>query len=169
VGSHIAKDVLGLDISMADSLSVDVGNRTHELIGVEFDNEVWHFLLHFEVLLHYTVGGIGNVVHHHIQVDFFWFIAIGVETLAHFDAVGVVQHFQNGQLPVLIPFILENFLDSHCLTCFSNDCLEHHSKGPIPYNFFSIVSEALLGNIISTYWFLFFLVRIFSVVAFLLN
>jgi hypothetical protein len=144
VGSHITENILRLDISVANTLSVDVCDGAHELVGVEFNNEVWYFLLHFEVLLHYTVSCVGDVVHHYIQVHLVWFISISIKTLAHFHAVRVVQHLQNGQLPVLIPFILENFFNRHSLPCLRNHCFENNPKRTVAYDFLCIVSQTLL-------------------------
>ena len=139
----IAKDVLGLDISMANTFGVNVGNGPHELIGIELNNERWDHLLHFEVLLHYSVGRVRDVVHDHIQVNFVWLVSIRVEALTHLHTVGMVQHLQNRQLSIFISLVLENFFNCNCLAGFRNRGLEHHSERPITNNFFGVIGHAL--------------------------
>ena len=62
----VDEDVLGFDVSVADALCVDVRNGAEQLVGVNLDEQVWDHLLHLQVLFHDTVGGIWDVVHHHI-------------------------------------------------------------------------------------------------------
>ena len=131
---------------MADSLCVDVGNRSKQLVGVQLDKEVRDHLFHLEILLHDTVGGIRNEVHHHIQVYFFRLVSIGVERLSHFDTVGMVQHFQNLQLSVLISLILEHLFDGYGFPSLSNCRFKHNSKRSISNDLLSIVSETLLKS-----------------------
>ena len=56
----------------------------------------------------------------------------------------MVKHLENLQLSVLVPFILEHFLDGYCLACFGNGRLEDNTKGTISNNFLSVVRETLL-------------------------
>ena len=128
MGTGVAQNVLWLDVSMADALCMDVGNRPHELIRVEFDYQIWNHLLHLEVLLHYSIGGIRNVVHHHIEVNLIGLFSISIEALPHFDTVGMMKHLQDRQLSVLIPLILKHLLDCHGFCCLGNGCLENHTK-----------------------------------------
>ena len=140
---HIAQDVLWLDVSVANTLSMDIGDRSHELIRVELHDQIRNFLLHFVELLHHSIGSVRDIVHHHIEVNFIRLISICVEALSHFNAVGVMQHLQNGKLSVLVSFVLENFLDGYCFTSFGNSCLENYSKGPITNDFLGVVGHAL--------------------------
>ena len=52
-------------------------------------------MLHFEVLFHYSVSRIWDVVHDNVEVHLVRFVAVSVEALAHFYAVRVVQHLQD--------------------------------------------------------------------------
>ena len=113
---------------MADALGVYVGDRAEQLVGVELDQEVRHHLLHLEVLLHGTIGCVRNVVHHNVQVDLVRLVSISVERLPHFDTVRVVQHFQDLKLSVFVPFVLEYFLDGHCLSRLRYRCFEDNSE-----------------------------------------
>ena len=142
---HITQDVLRLNVSVANSLSVDVGDRPHKLVRVKLHNKVWHLLLHFMELLHYSIGRVWNVVHHHVQVHLIWLVSIGVEALPHFHAVGVMEHFQDGELSILVSFVLKHFLNSHGLTSFGNSGLKHHTERSISNNFFSVIGHALKG------------------------
>ena len=125
---HVTQDVLWLDVSVANSLSVDVGNGPHKLVGVQFNNKVWHLLLHFMELLHYSVSSIWDIVHDHVQVNFIRLVSISVEALSHLNAVRVMQHFEDSKLSILVSFVLEHFLDSYGLTSFGNSSFEHHSE-----------------------------------------
>jgi len=64
---------------MADALRVDVRYRAEKLVCIYLDHEVWHHLLHLQVLLHGVVGGVWNIVHHNVQVYLFWLIPVRVE------------------------------------------------------------------------------------------
>ena len=75
----VDKNVLRLDVAMADALRVDVSNRAEELVCIYLDDEVWHHLFHLQVLLHSTVRCVWNVVHHNVQVYLFWLIPVRVE------------------------------------------------------------------------------------------
>ena len=66
MGGSVAENVLRLDVSMANALGMDVCYRSEQLVRVEFYKEVWHHLLHFEVLLHYSVGCVWDIVHDYI-------------------------------------------------------------------------------------------------------
>jgi len=64
---------------MTDALGMNVGYGSEQLVRVKFHQQVWHHLLHLQVLLHYSVCCIRDEVHHHIQVDFFGLVTIGIE------------------------------------------------------------------------------------------
>ena len=144
MGAGVAKNILGLDISMADSFGMDIGDSSHELVGVELDDETGHHLFHLKVLLHHSVGGVGDVVHHNVKIDFIRLVSICVERLSHLDAVGVVQHLQDGKLSVFVSLVLEHFLDGDGLSGFGDGGLEDHSKRPVTDNLLGVVSHRLL-------------------------
>lgn len=89
----VAKNVLWLNVSMADTLGVNIGDRPHQLIRIELDYQIGNHLLHFEVLLHDAIGCIRNVVHYDVEVDLIGLVAICIEGLSHFDAIWMVKHF----------------------------------------------------------------------------
>lgn len=66
----VHKQVLGLDVSVAVAQRVDVGKCAECLVSVEFDKEGRDGLLHFVVVLEDPVYGLGDVLHHHVQIDF---------------------------------------------------------------------------------------------------
>lgn len=84
------ENVLGFDVSVANTQSVDVGDGSHHLIGVEFDQKRRHHLFHLQVLLHDPVDRIRYEVHDYIQVDLVGLVTISVERLSHLDAVRVM-------------------------------------------------------------------------------
>lgn len=93
---HVTENILWLDVSVANTLGVNIGYGPHELVRVKLDNKVWHLLLHFVELLHYSISGVGDVIHHDVEVNFVWFISICVEALPHLDTVGVMEHLKDG-------------------------------------------------------------------------
>ena len=89
----INEQVLWLNVSMADTLSVNIGDRPHQLIRIELDYQIGNHLLHFEVLLHDAIGCIRDVVHYDVEVDLVGLVAVRIEGLSHFDAIWMVKHF----------------------------------------------------------------------------
>lgn len=140
----VTKNVLRLNVTMANTFGMDVRNGPQKLVGIQLDNQRRHHLLHLQELLYNLVGRVGDVVHHNVQVQFVWLVAICVERLPHLDAVGVMQHLQDLKFSVFVPLVLEDFLDSHCFAGLSNRRFENDTEGTISDNFFSVVSEALL-------------------------
>lgn len=78
--------------------------------------------------------------HNHIKVNFVWSISVCVEKMLHFYAEWVLKNFQNLKLSVLVPLILENFLNSNMLTGLRIACFVDHSKRPISNNLFRSVA-----------------------------
>jgi hypothetical protein len=66
----IQKQVLGLDISVTDSLGVDVCEGAEELVDVELDLQHWHCRLHLVEVARCSVDGFRNVFKNKVQVDF---------------------------------------------------------------------------------------------------
>ena len=137
---------------MADSLSMDIGDRSQKLIRVHLHDKVWDHLFNLEVLLHYSVGSIRNIVHDNIKINLVLILTIRVETLPHLDTVWMLQHLQDLKLSVLISFVLENFLDGDGLTSLCNGSLEDDSEGTISNNFLSVVCVGL--NISNSYYYM---------------
>ena len=125
---HIAQDVLWLNVSVTNSLCVDIGDGSHQLVRVELDDKVGYLLFHFMELLHYSIGRVWNIIHNHVQVDLIGLVSVGVEALPHFDTVGVMEHLQDGELSILVSFVLKHFLNSYGLTSFGNSGLKHHTE-----------------------------------------
>ena len=66
---RVQKEVLGLDVSMADALGVDVGEGAEELVDVQLDFEDGHDRLHLVEVARRPVDSLGNKLQHEIQVD----------------------------------------------------------------------------------------------------
>ena len=60
---RVYKQVLRLDVAVTVAERVDVRERTETLIGVQFDEENGHRLLHLVVVLEDAVDRLRNVVH----------------------------------------------------------------------------------------------------------
>jgi len=129
---------------MANALCVDIGNRAQKLVRIQLHEQVGNHLLHLEVLLHHSVGSIWDIVHNYVEVDLLGLVTVCVEGLAHLDTVGVVQHLEDLELSVLVPFVLEYLLDGYRLASLRNRRFEDHSERPIANDLLSIVREALL-------------------------
>jgi hypothetical protein len=69
-GARIQQQVLGLDIAVADSLRVNVGQGTEELVDVELYFEYWHGRLYLVEISRSAVDCLGHIFLHQVQVDF---------------------------------------------------------------------------------------------------
>lgn len=135
----IAQDVLWLNISVTNSLGMNICNGSEQLVRVHLDNKIRNHLFNFEVLFHDSISSIRNVVHDDIEVHLILVFSISVKTLSHLYAVRVLQHLQNLKFSVFVSFVLENLLDCHCFSSFGNCSLEDDSKGSITNDFLSVV------------------------------
>ena len=97
---------------MGDADGGKVEQAAEHLVGQDFELEAGHFRLVFVLLQRFVEVG-GEVVHYHVEVLLLSLIA--VETVLDLEDVGVVQRFQNLQLPVFVFFVLEHSLYSNCL------------------------------------------------------
>ena len=95
-------------------------------------------------LLHHSVRCVRDIVHHYIQIHLVRLVSVSVERLPHLHAIRVMEHFQNGQLSVFVPLVLENLFDSHSFSSFCDGCLENHTKGSVSDNLLSVVGHTLL-------------------------
>jgi len=124
----VTQNVLGLDVPVTNIFSVDIGDRSHQLIGVNLYNQIWYFLLGLQVRLHDLVSCIWNVVHDDIEIHFIGFVTIRVETLSHFHTIWMVKHLQNCQLSIFVSLVLKHLLDGYFFSCFGDGGLENDSK-----------------------------------------
>jgi hypothetical protein len=131
---------------MADSNRMNIGQSSHQLIGIQFHKKRRDHLLHLEEVFHHPIESVRYVVHDYIEVDLIWFVAIGVERLAHLNAVRVMQDLQDLKFTVLVALILEDLLDGDALTGLSYGGLEYDTERAITYDFLSIICHTLLTN-----------------------
>jgi hypothetical protein len=68
---RINENILWLDVSVAYAKCVNVGNRPHELVSIEFDKKRWNHLFHLEIVLHDFVDSLGDVVHDNVEINLF--------------------------------------------------------------------------------------------------
>jgi len=135
----INQNVLRLYVPMADPQGMDIGDRANQLVSVQLDQDGRDCLLHLIVALHHLVDSLRDVIHHHVQINFIGLFSVSIEVLSDLYAVGVVEHLHDGEFPVLVALVLEDFLYGHCFRGLSHHCLVHYPKGPIPHYFLSIV------------------------------
>jgi hypothetical protein len=69
-GGGIQQQILGLDIAMADALRVNVGQRSEQLINVEFDFEYGHGLLQLAKVSRGAVDCLWDIFKNEVEVDF---------------------------------------------------------------------------------------------------
>lgn len=69
-GGRVEKEVLGLDVTVADTDGVDVHQGTEELVHIQLDLEHWHRLLELGIVPAGTVHGLGDVFEHKVEVHF---------------------------------------------------------------------------------------------------
>lgn len=86
----IEEEVLRLDITMTNSLRMNIGKRAKKLIDVELDFEERHGGLHLVEVARGTIHGLGDILEHEIEVDF---VLLGVVSTQMFNK-GRLQ--QNG-------------------------------------------------------------------------
>lgn len=54
---------------MTDANGVNVRERAHELVHVQFDLQHWHRLLEFDIVPRRAVNGLGHIFQNKVQVD----------------------------------------------------------------------------------------------------
>jgi hypothetical protein len=70
-----------------------------------------------------------------------YLVSVSVECMLEVDYVRVVQLLHDLELPIFVPLVLVDFLDSHDLTGLRNTRLEYNSKGAIPNDPIRIIGE----------------------------
>jgi len=65
----VEKQVLRLDVSVADALAVDVGKRAEQLVDVQLNLEDGHGCLHLIKVAGRAVDGFGDKFEYEIEVD----------------------------------------------------------------------------------------------------
>jgi hypothetical protein len=68
-GCRVQKQVLRLDVSVADPLRVDVGEGAEKLVDVELDLKDRHDRLHLVEVARSAVDSLGDELEHEVQVD----------------------------------------------------------------------------------------------------
>lgn len=143
----IEKEVLRLDVPVADAQAVDVCQGSGELVDVELDVEEGHRLLGLLVLPGHGVDGLGDVLQDEVQVELFGLLPVGIEALLEQDYVGVRQLHQllhDLQLPILESFILEHLLDRHNFPRLQLRRLKDYPERSMSYNPLRRVRNRLL-------------------------
>lgn len=138
---RVHQQILWLDVSVANTEGVNVGEGPERLVCVQLDQDHWYLLLHLVVVLEDPEHGLWHVVHHDVQVDFIWLITLSIERMLERDHVGVIELLHNLQLSVLVSLVLVHLLDGDSLTVFIHGGLEDDSEGAIADNTVSIIGE----------------------------
>ena len=72
-----------LDISVTYSHRVDVADGPQQLVGIHLDIDVWYVLFLFHVVFHNFIKGVGDVVHHNIQVNLIILVSVSIKIVFH--------------------------------------------------------------------------------------
>ena len=70
MGSGVNEHILWLDVSVADSDAMNVGKASKHLVTVQFDQDIWEWLSHLNIVFQYSIQILGHIIHNHVQVDF---------------------------------------------------------------------------------------------------
>ena len=138
---RVHQQILWLDVSVANTESVNVSEGPERLVSVQFDQDHWYLLLHLVVVLEDSEHSLRHVVHHNVQVDFIWLITLSIERMLERDHVGVIELLHDLQLSVLVSLVLVHLLDGYSLTVFIHGGLEDDSEGAIADNTVSVIGE----------------------------
>ena len=68
--ARVKEQILWLDVSVADALRVDVGERAEELVDVELDLEYGHRGLHLIEIPRGAIDGLWHELEDEIEIDF---------------------------------------------------------------------------------------------------
>ena len=90
-GLWVEEKVLGLDISVADALRVDVGKTAEELVHVQLDEGDGDSLLAFRILPGHLVDSLRDVLEDQVEVDLILLLAGRVKEVEQLDDVAVLQ------------------------------------------------------------------------------
>lgn len=78
-GDGVQKQVLRLDVTMADAQGMNIGQASEQLVHVELDLEHRHSLLDLGVVARGTIHGFGDVLKHQVEENLFLLGQIGCE------------------------------------------------------------------------------------------
>ena len=63
---RVDQQVLWLDVSVANTQRVNVGESSERLVRIELDKKIWNWLLHLVIVLEHAIYCFRNVVHDYI-------------------------------------------------------------------------------------------------------
>ena len=125
---RIHQQILRLDVSVADTESVDVADGAEELVGVELHQYHRHQLFLLLVKLNDSRHSLRNVLHDYIEVDLLGAAALLIKCVLQRNHIRVVQLAHYVEFPILIPLIMVQFLDGHLLLGLINNRLKNDAK-----------------------------------------
>ena len=146
----VDKNVLGFNVSVAYTHGVYVGDWSEKLVTIKFNVHIRHILLLFHIIFHDLVQSVRDVFHNNIKVHLIDCVSICVKIMLHFYAKWVLKYFQNLQLTIFIPLILENFLDCNGISLSFWSVFDYHlisfvnnSKRTVSDDFLGLVTTNL--------------------------
>lgn len=117
--SGVQQQILRLNVSVADSLGVDIGERAKELVDVKLDLEDWHGGLELVEVPRGSVDSLGHEFEHQVEIDLIFLrgdqsclyphfvigianpVSVGVVECLEFDNVGMADNAHDLQFSVL--------------------------------------------------------------------
>lgn len=112
----VHEKVLWLNVSVANTQGVNVGECAETLIGVKLYKQHGHWLLHLVVVFQNTVYGLRNVVHDNVEINFILLVALSVKSMSQGDNIRMKQFLHYLQFTILVPLVLVHFLNSNDIT-----------------------------------------------------
>lgn len=121
--SGVQKQILRLDVSVADTLRVNVGKRTEELVDVELDLEDWHRGLELVKVSRSPVYSLGDKFEHQVEIDLIFLrgdqsclnphfvigvanpVSVGVVECLELHNVGMADNAHNLQFSILCTLV----------------------------------------------------------------
>jgi hypothetical protein len=131
---------LRLDVSVANTKGMDVGERPEDLIHVQLDIEHGHRLLKLCVIARGAIDRLWDEFEQQIQKDLVLLVAVGIEIVLERNHVGVVYQTHYLQLSILKALVLQHLFDGdRRVAAFQQFRLEHDAKRSIADNFVTSV------------------------------
>lgn len=125
---RVNQKVLRLDVSMADSKSMDVGKCFESLICIKFYKNDRHVLLHLVIVLKNSENCLWHVVHNNVEINLIWLVALCIKCMFEGYNIWVLEFFHNLKLSIFVSFVLIHLLDGHLLVILIDCCLENYTE-----------------------------------------
>ena len=94
---------------------MNVSQSSESLVSIELNQNHWHLLLHFVVMLQDSKHSFRNVIHDDVQVDLVRFVSLGVESMLQSYYIWVIELLHYLEFPVFVSLVLIHFFNGYLL------------------------------------------------------